>query len=367
MKTIANRLRSLALAAPALTLALQASPPSPSDWPDPGPPSTRDLFPLNLIPLTYRPIGASTLGQGNSLVSLQITRANTFEFSELIKNLLTQDAQGRIAIDRAGTQAFAAAHASEPLLYFFDGEIQRTELRACYGVSRSTDLGLTLSWQSVGGGYLDGLIESVHKLGFEQAGRSNVVKDQLAIVVIQKGHVVLFVEGGARAHPEDPLITVKHRWHETADLTLSFQGALQVPLTNWDGAYKSNWDSSASLLFQWRPSRNQAVDGGVAYLRRSLRQQGPAPFFIKDQVAAHFGWEWRGWSRVRPYILLVGTGGITPPGPGTTLDKPSLIHDLGLHLRVTRRSALTFSYINNITHNENTADMGIALRLSVRP
>jgi len=84
-------------------------------------------------------------------------------------------------------------------------------------------------------------------------------------------------------------------------------------------------------------------------------------------VAGHLGWEWRGWPRVRPFLVLVATSGITPPLPETKLDKLSLIHDLGVHVRMGPRTSWTFSYINNISHNENTADMELALRLTVRP
>jgi hypothetical protein len=91
------------------------------------------------------------------------------------------------------------------------------------------------------------------------------------------------------------------------------------------------------------------------------------PFLIKDQIAGHLGWEWRGWARVRPFLVLVYHDGLTSQGPGATLDRPSVIHDLGLHLRLGPKVAATFSYINNITHNENTADMGLSLRLAVRP
>jgi len=84
-------------------------------------------------------------------------------------------------------------------------------------------------------------------------------------------------------------------------------------------------------------------------------------------LAAHLGWEWHGWRWCRPFLVLVATNGITSHGPGSKLDQPTLVHDLGAHFRLNAHTALTLSYINNISHNENTADMGIALRLSVRP
>ena len=361
MSQVAQRLTLAAMLLMGMAAAAQET------WADPGPSSTRDMFPLNMFALTYHPIGATTLDRGQGLVSLQIARANTFEFSNLIKNHLSQDAQGRTNVDLAGATAFAAANPKEPLIFFFDCEIQRSELQFKYGATASTELGVTFAWQGISGGYLDGPIEAFHKLGFEQTGRSGIVKNQVALVVIQKGHVVLFNQETVLAHPMDPVLTVLHRLYEGPALTLSLVGILQLPLTRWSSLYQSNWNTSAGLVWQVRPSDSQVFDGGVAYLRRALKHYGPDPFFIKDQVAGHLGWEYRGWRGLRPYLILLGTSGITTPEPGATLDKPSLLHDLGVHVRLGSAMALTLSYINNISHNENTADMAIALRLSVRP
>ncbi len=345
-------------------LAAQAEAP----WPDPGPPSTRDQFPLNLVPLTYRPVGANTIGQGAWRFSFQVTRSNTFEFSDLIKDRFGKDSSGRISVDQAGTAQFASSLPNEPLVYFFDAEIQRTEFSFRYGLTPATDLAMTLGWQSVGGGFMDGLIEDFHKLGFEQTGRNAIAQNQLTIAIIQKGQVIHFTQTPVRFRPVDPVLAVIHRLYEDPSLTLSFLGAVQIPATTFAGEFRSNWDSSADVIFQWRPTHNQAFNGGVAYLRRDMKGgNGVNPFLIKDQIAGHLGWEWQGWSRVRPFLVLVYHDALTSQGPGATLDKPSVIHDLGVHVRLGARTAMTFSYINNITHNENTADMGLALRLTVRP
>ena len=335
-------------------------------WPDPGLSSTRDLFPLNLTPLAYRPTGASTLGRGAVLVSLQITRGNTIEFSDPIKNILAANAgQGRITFDRAAVERFAQDHAQEPLLYYFDMEVQRTEIQFKVGLTASTDLGVTFAWQGMGGGFLDTLIENAHDLGFQQTGRTGLARNQFTLFIIQKGQVIFFSDDPIRVHPEDPVVTAVQRLYENPWLTLSAFGRLQLPMTQWYG-YQSAWDSSAGLAMQWRPGRRLVLDGGAAYLRRALKPYGPDPFFIRDQVAGHVAFEWRGGRRARPYLALVATSGITAPGPETKLDRLTLTHDLGVHLRLDANKALTFSYINNISHNENTADMELAVKLTVR-
>jgi hypothetical protein len=336
-------------------------------WPDPGPPATRDLFPLNLPLLTYRPVAAPTVGKGGWRVSVQVTEENTFEFSDPIKDILAHDTQGRITPTLAGAQQVAQSMPDAPLLFFFDGEVTRTDLSARHGITDSTDVALVLTWQGYGGGFLDTLIEDFHKLGFEQTGRTAIARDQLTFTAIQKGQVIFFTQRALEAKFEDPTIAVIHRFHQDGRWTFSFMGVMKVPLTTEFGRYQSNWDSSLALLAQWRPSARQVVDLGFAYVRRGLKDYTGDPFFIRDQIAGHIGWEWRGWSRVRPFLAIVGQSGLAPPVEGDKLDKPSFIHDLGVHVRLGPRSALTFSYINNITHNENTADMGFALRLTVRP
>jgi len=349
----------------AITLPLAAEADEP--WPDPGPPSSRDLFPLNLVPLSYRPLGAKTVGEGQWRISFQATRSNTFEFSDLIKDRLSKDASGRITVDQAGAAQFAHSMPNEPLIYFFDAEVQRTELSFRYGLTPATDVALTLGWQSLDGGFMDGLIEAVHKLGFEQAGRSAIARDQLTFAIVQKGQVIYFSQEPVRFHAVDPVVAILHRFHEDPRLTVSFFGALQIPATRFAGELRSDWDSSAGLTFQWQPSPTQVIHGGGAYLRRTIRGgAGRNPFLIKDQIAGHLGWEWRGWSRVRPFLVLVYHDSLTSQGPGATLDKPSVIHDVGMHVRLGPRTALTFSYLNNITHNENTSDMGLAVRLAVK-
>jgi hypothetical protein len=357
---------------PALWLILVASFPlvagAEDPWPDPGPPSSRDLFPLNLVPLTYRPVGAETVGEGQWRVSFQVTRSNTFEFSDLIKDHLGRDISGRLTVDKVGVTQLANAFPNEPLIFFFDAEIQRTELSVRHGLTPDTDIAMTLAWQGMGGGFMDGLIEGVHKLGFEQTGRSAIARDQMTTLIVQHGHLVHFTQTSVRLRPVDPVLAVVHRFYARPKFTISFLGALQIPATTFAGQFRSDWDSSAGVSFQWRPSQDLVINGGGAYLRRGLKGGvGPSPFLIKDQIAGHLGWEWHRWSRIRPFVVLIYHDSLTSQGPGATLDKPSVIHDLGLHVRMGARSTLTFSYINNITHNENTADMGLALRLSLRP
>lgn len=362
-----NRNRTLLLGI-ALAHAAPVFAEDPAPWPDPGPSFTQDLFPLNLVSLTYRPVGAETIGAGKWQYSFQVIRSNTLEFSDAIRNTLKDHHGGRISVDRDTAEQFAGIHPNEPMLFYFDGEVQRTELQFRYGLTPDTDLALTLGWLSAGGGCLDGLIEDVHKIGFRQVGRDAIERNQLSAVIIQNGQVTYFSDRKIGCKPMDPQLTLVHRLHEAQHWTVSFVGTLQLPLTTFEEGIRSDWDTSAGLAFQWRPAGNNVFNGGVAYLRRAVKDEKDVfPFHLKDQIDGHLGWEWRGWSRVRPFLVLVCYDALTGKDPSGTLDKFSLLHDLGMHVRLGERTALTFSYTNNITHYRNTADLGFTLRLTARP
>jgi len=357
---------TLALLGLALAAPLVAEEPAP--WPDPGPSFTQDLFPLNLVSLTYRPIGAETIGEGKWQYSLQVMRSNTLEFSDAIRNTLKDHHGSRIPVDRAAAEQFAKAHPNEPMLFYFDGEYQRTELQFRCGLTADTDLALTLGWLSAGGGCLDGLIEDVHRIGFRQVGRDAIARNRISSAIIQNGQVTYYSEKKIGCEPMDPQLTLVHRFHEGPRWTASFVGTVQIPLTTFEEGIRSDWDTSAGLAFQWRPSENHVFHGGVAYLRRALKDENEIfPFHLQDQVDGHLGWEWRGWARVRPFLMLVCYDALTGKDPSGTMDKPSLLHDLGMHVRMGEHTALTLSYTNNITHYHNTADLGFTLRLAVRP
>lgn len=85
---------------------------------------------------------------------------------------------------------------------------------------------------------------------------------------------------------------------------------------------------------------------------------------MRDGWGAHATWEYRRWGTVRPFFQLYAQSGYLPPQPSQKLDRPSLQHDLGFHWQFRKDAVLTFRYLNNITHNENTADMGLGLSLT---
>lgn len=333
-----------------------------------GPFPTRDMFPLYLLPMVYQPVAPAPVGRGRCQVSLDQMQANTFEFSEVLKDQAPRDAQGRIAITREFVLAHASEYASIPLLFFFDEEIARTSLRVRFGLTDKTDVWGEFPIQSHDGGFLDGVIEGFHNLGFEQFGRDRVQKDQIALMVMTHGQLVFYSDQRIRRKSQDPTFGLVHEISEGPTWKLSGYMSLKPPLTTNYDVFKSGWDHSVGLTGRWQPVTKHVFYGGFGFIRRpggSVTYNNMAFGSLRDAWGAHTTWEYRRWRKVRTFLQLYLQSGFLPKQPYQKLDRPSLQHDLGFHWQIKKDLVFTFRYLNNITHNANTADMGFGASLTV--
>jgi len=332
-----------------------------------GPIPTREMFPLYLPTLAYQPVDPTPVGQGRWRVALDTIRANTFEFSDVFKTQAPRDAQGRVTLTREFVLAHAADYAAVPVIFFFDEEISRTTLRVRYGLTANTDLWAELPFQSHGGGYLDNVIEGFHSLGFEQFGRDRIAKNRLTLVVMTRGNLDFYSDQTIRGKTQDSLLGVVHRFLESPTWSLSAQFTLKPPTTTTYDIYRSGWDHSLGLTGRWQPAPRHVFYFGGAYVGRP---PGSTPYNqlafggMRNGWGAHGTWEYRRWPRFRPFLQLYAQSGYLQPQLYQKLDRGSLQHDLGFHWPVWKNATLTFRYLNNITHNENTADMGLGLSLT---
>jgi len=334
-----------------------------------GPFPTREMFPLYLTPMAYQPVDPTPLGCGRWRVSLDNTRANTFEFSDVFKEHSSQDETGRVAVTREGALALAAEYKGVPLLFFFDEEVVRSSLRVRYGLTEQTDVWAEFPFQSQGGGHLDGLIEWFHSLGFEQFGRDRVVKNRMAVAVISHGELKFYSDQPIRGKTQDATLGLVHRLASGPTWILSASVALKPPLTSLFDGYQSGWDHSLGLTFRWQPNARHVFYGGGDYLHRpggSLAYNSGPFGSMRNGWGLHGTWEYRQWQPIRPFFQLYAQSGYLPRQPYQKLDRPSLQHDLGFHWQFRRNAAFTFRYLNNLTHNENTADMGLGVSLTAK-
>jgi len=332
-----------------------------------GPAPTREMFPLYLSTLAYQPVAPAPLGRGRWRVDLDHMRANTFEFSDVFKSVPPGEPPGRITATRERAEATAAAHPEMPVLFYFDDEVQRTSLRVRVGLSERTDAWVEVPFVSHGGGELDGAIEGVHALGFKQFGRDRVRQDQMTVAVMAYGRLAFYTDQPLRTRAQDPTFGVVHRFLARPGLDVSFHVTLKPPVTALYGTFRSGWDHGLGVAARWQAAPDHVLHGGLGLIRRprGTLAYSNLPFGrMSGGWGGHGTWEYRRWKRIRPFIQLFAQSGFLPAQPHQKLHRPSLQHDVGFHWLLPGRAALTFRYLNNITHNENTADMGLGLSFS---
>lgn len=334
-----------------------------------GPSAIREMFPLFLISLSYQAADPTPLGQGVFQAELDRMRANTFEFSSIFKYQMPTDQQGRIQLTREYIEAQAQQFAHLPLLFFFDGEVGRTTLHLRYGLTDKVDLWTRVSSQSIGGGRLDRLIEGFHSLGFEQFGRDRIAPNRITLVVIEHGNVRFYRDEPVGNRMQDPIVGFNALLTDTTRWTMTASCALKLPFTNTFGLFKSGWDQSYSITGRFEAHPRHIVFFGAGFVRRPRGNIAFSSFpfgSMRDGLGAHLAWEYRKSATWRPFVLLLWQSPYLHYQPNQSLHKPSLQHDLGVHWQFHPRTRLTLHYQNNITHKENTADMGLGLTLTRR-
>jgi hypothetical protein len=322
------------------------------------------MFPMFLPPMAYQPADPVPLGRGRWRWALHHLEANTFQFSDIFENQVPRDPAGRVAVTRSGFATAVAAYADVPTLYYFDEEISRFELEGRYGLTDRTDLWIRVPVQNHTGGFLDPLIEGFHKIGFEQYGRDRVLQNQVTLAVAQRGRVTFFSDERVLGKTQDPVLGLTHRLLASGPWALSAAFSLKPPLTHTYDAYRSGWDQSWGLTGAWRGGGRHAFYAGAAFLHRPHGSAAYTEVGYRDGVGAHATWEYRRWRRVQPFVQLYWQSGYLRPQAYQHFDRPSLQHDLGVHWHWTPRTTLSFHYLNNITHNGNTADMGLGASLA---
>ncbi|MDP2877247.1 MAG: DUF3187 family protein [Holophaga sp.] len=334
-----------------------------------GPFPTREMFPLAQASAVYQPIDPTPLGVGRWRATFNHVRGNTFEFSDILKSQAPRDVSGRVFLTREFVLAHAAEYATIPLIFYFDEEVVRSTVRVRRGITEHTDLWAEIPFQTHSGGKLDGVIEGFHSLGFEQYGRDRVGKYQLVMVVMAYGKLLFYNDESIRGKTQDPTLGITHQFAKGEAWNLSAYASVKPPLTSTYAVYRSGWDQTYGVTGRWQPLARHVLYFGGAFVRRpkgnvaytTMTLGGP-----RDGLGAHAAWEYRRSARWRPFFQLYYQTGLLKPQIYQKLDRPSLQHDLGLHWTVRRNATLSFHYMNNITHNENTADMSLGLSLDMR-
>ena len=146
----------------------------------------RDQFLLNSGFFFFEPEEARSMRADELRVSVSEVSANTFAKSAWISYNLAGE-RGRA---RAASELASSRFSGEGPLFLADGESHRFEIAVRRGFGHHVELGLTIPVTQIGGGWSDGLVESIHHaLGIGNAGRETIRKNSDTIYFeTQSGH-----------------------------------------------------------------------------------------------------------------------------------------------------------------------------------
>ncbi|MDB6060022.1 MAG: hypothetical protein JWM78_125 [Verrucomicrobiaceae bacterium] len=137
----------------------------------------------------------------------------------------------RGAIDVANN--FVREHRDDEQL-FFDGESQRYELSARYGIGHNVELGVSVPWISCNGGALDGFIDDWHRWwGLPRGGRPDFRSHQVAFNYQRDGHTE-FNFANAESGFGDVQISAAWQWIKSSQNAVALSGYINLPTGDVD-------------------------------------------------------------------------------------------------------------------------------------
>ena len=181
-----------------------------------GPLSVRSLFPPMLPYLAFSPEVPTTLSQGKQRFFYQYALGNTFINTQAPGHgaapeiTSTQVARGLTLADFPSTGYRA----------YIDMEVERHQFSYRLGVVESLELGVDLAWVTLGGGKLDGSIESFERpFGGLNLDRTHSQRNRFDYYLTQNGQFLVNTSQGASKVPQDPVFRIKWNWWEGGDVT----------------------------------------------------------------------------------------------------------------------------------------------------
>src|SRR2546428_10271357 len=159
MLVCARMLRALLLASLVMTVPGTVSA---SDLDDPFP--LRDQLPFKLLFLDQAPAGADVQPARGARFAISATYENTMVATDdlvlLFERTGTATYDGRVTLPVLKSIATVQPSGSS---YILDGETLRTVLNARVGLTSGLEIGIELPFLIHSGGFLDGLLDSVHR------------------------------------------------------------------------------------------------------------------------------------------------------------------------------------------------------------
>jgi len=369
---ITSRWRLTVIAA---LLALASGPTIASDLPvflsdDPigVPLRVRNFTYPSLFFLGFAPAPAAPLGKGVLAVELHHSKINYFQMSPSVESYL-RDSRGdsRRRLDVADVDAIASMPAGEA--FYFDGEIDYTELFIHWGLTDRLDLSFALPYIRFSGGSLDGLIYDFHDaLGLGQAGRDYVEEQRFQAVFAADGIIwEAFLDRPSRGGIGDPSLYLRYaipkslgRWQ------FSVGAGAKAPVADKDAGLSSGgWDFGLLLTADLRLSKNAlivnlgyVVPGTVQGIDISRTRD----FDLPNLPSLNLSWihRFNRWKRTRTFVQILLSEHPLRDFVNSDLSDPEFQITFGLKW-ATKAGVFGIGLTENVFHYANTPDIGIHL------
>jgi len=327
-----------------------------------GPVAVRNQLPFDQLFLGLTPEAAGTVERGRFVAEFSVSWSNTFIMSpEILAWLHDHRPPGRRELTQEEIERIVATY-PERDLYFFDGEVARWGARIHYGLTDTVELTLDTSLRSRGGGFADGLIESVHNLlDVDNASREFFPQNRFQ-VFMRFGDRQFFRDGApANNVLGDTSIEIKlrsrGRWH-------GWMGAVSAGVKGPTGNVRNfggsgEWDAQLTGYATRATGRASALHVNLAYTW--LGGIDNLPGFDVDHIWTVMA-AWETWSPARRVNWVLQGSFTTSVFAGTTMSDLSDASWLlmgGLRIPVGRNDVFGLTFIENIVQFDNSTDIAL--------
>jgi hypothetical protein len=300
-----------------------------------GPFQLRGASPFQLTRVSFTPLSAEWLAQGQFLLNTSVTWNNRWAYKHK--------------------------------RFFIDGEFLHFSIAGTYGVTDWLQLRLEIPFGVRGGGCLDGFIMGFHDaFGYAQAGRDLFPVNRFRLILWRKdGTLFMLGPEDAGAGMEDLVLTAKFRLFTGSRWLPLAYAALQMKIPT--GSEAQLWGSGC---LAGAVSVHMAERFWSLYLYLDLQYTRYASDDLvgismeQNQASALFATEWSIIDRISLLLQLQWH-------TGSTVDfyefsKPTYEVGFGLKALIARETILSFSIVENIFFYDNSPDIAFYLGVSHR-
>lgn len=321
-----------------------------------GPLRNRDMGPVSFPRLHMLPDHALSPSNGRLAFELHLSSSNTFAMDEETYNYLEQRG-GRGELTQQDVDNILALRGDT---YLFDGSLDLLQFTTHYGLSNNWSVYFSLPMMRLGGGFMDGTIESFHDtFGFSTFGRDFLPRNQVNAVVSLGDQEIVFLDVPPISGVGDPIFGIRYYWRIDSANAFSFELAHKEVVQD-PKFFRTTGASDTGIQLNW----HHFAGDSAFYVNASAVKLGSADPFPGNtrniMPKLNFAWEYRLQEKLN--LLLQFNAQRSLFRNGTDPEISSDVYQASIGLR-QRRGEFVWSYAltENLVNFNNTADIGIHL------